>query len=448
VAVVVDAWRRARLCEPSDPPHVAGGRTALVLWAGLVLETVAWGALLVDGRRLGLGAAPFAGRWEWHAGLGLVPAMLVGVATVAGGGTTASRLAWPRVPLVAGATAAIWAATLAVGDGWSRLSGPLTTRHEYEPLAGRIDGLGAFLDGYVDRLGGYPIHVQGHPPGPVVVAWGLDRVGLGGAGWLAALALAGWGAAVAAALVAARAVAGEVVARRAAPALVLLPAAVWAGTSLDALFAGVIAVGIALAAVGAVRGSAAYVVGSGVVLGVALLMTYGAVPLLLVPVVLMGVFGDRPARMVSLLVAGVLVPLGWAALAGFWWLEGLASTRDAYWSGIAGHRPGLYLTLLGNPGALAVAVGPAAVAGIAATIAAVSGGGTAVRRIGPGALPLAAVLAVAAADVSQHARGEVERIWLPFVPWLALAVPGGRRSWLAVQAGLALLMQSVLVSPW
>jgi methylthioxylose transferase len=55
---------------------------------------------------------------------------------------------------------------------------------------------------------------------------------------------------------------------------------------------------------------------------------------------------------------------------------------------------------------------------------------------------------VAVANLSQMSRGEVERIWLPFVPWLALAAPGDRRGWLAAQAGLALLLQAALVSAW
>jgi methylthioxylose transferase len=59
-----------------------------------------------------------------------------------------------------------------------------------------------------------------------------------------------------------------------------------------------------------------------------------------------------------------------------------------------------------------------------------------------------ALAAVFAADVSQHSRGEVERIWLPFVPWLALAAPGDRRGWLAAQVAVALVLQSAVVSPW
>jgi hypothetical protein len=114
----------------------------------------------------------------------------------------------------------------------------------------------------------------------------------------------------------------------------------------------------------------------------------------------------------------------------------LAATGDRYWAGIASERPVLYLTLLGNPAALALATGPAVAVGL-----------WRLRRR-PELLPLAAVAAVCLADLSQMSRGEVERIWLPFVPWLALAAPGNRRGWLAAQVGVAVALQSSLVSAW
>ena len=67
----------------------------------------------------------------------------------------------------------------------------------------------------------------------------------------------------------------------------------------------------------------------------------------------------------------------------------------------------------------------------------------------------AAIAAVLLADVSGMSKAEVERIWLPFVPWLVVgaAALGGRRrtdarGWLAVQAGLALLVAVAVRSPW
>jgi hypothetical protein len=463
------------------------GRIGLVVWLVAVAVALVWGWLAVRTADVSLDAAPFTGRWEWHGGWRLLPAAGVGLAVVTWGPRVGAWLAWRWVPVAAGAAATSWTVALAAGDGWSRLTAPLTTRHEYEPFAAQIDGLGGFVSTYVDRLGDYPIHVQGHPPGPVVLAWALDRIGLSGPGWLAALAMVAWGVAVGSALVAARLVAGEAAARRAAPALAVLPAAIWAGTSLDAFFAALIAIGITLAITAAagptaVRSAVTAVV-AGFVLGAALLCTYGAVPLVLVGAgLIVALAGWRALRLLVLVGGGALATLLLAARAGFWWPAGLEATRSAYWSGIGGQRPGWYLTLVGNPGVLALAAGPAVAVGLA-TVTRVSGGvgfGAAARpatravaRVArakgevrsapcsggavPGVsspeprewlLPVAVLVAVGLADLSQLTRGEVERIWLPFVPWLALAAPGDRRGWLGVQVGVALVLQSVLVSPW
>jgi methylthioxylose transferase len=418
----------------------------VAVWVAVVAVALAWGTWGVASSGVALRAAPLYGRWRWHPGWGLVPALLAGGFVVAWGPAVARRVPWPWVPPLSGLAAVGWTLALAVADGWSTVTGPLTTRHEYEPFAARIDDLAGLLGRFTEGLAAFPIHVQGHPPGPVTLAWLLDRAGLGGAGWLAAVAIVGWGAAVAAALVAVRALAGDRVARRAAPALVVLPAAIWAGTSLDALFAGLAATGLALATVAAVRAARGRALAAGVVLGVALLFSYGAALVVVVAVVVIARARrtDRPARSPGVLVpfaVGVLLPLGAAGvIAGFWWMEGLQATEHAYWSGIGGQRPAGYLTLAGNPAALALAAGPAVAVGLAGVLT------SADRRAR--FLPAAALGAVLVANVSQMSRGEVERIWLPFVPWLALAAPGDRRGWLAAQAGLALLVQAALASAW
>ncbi|MGA8978988.1 MAG: hypothetical protein WB473_07690, partial [Pedococcus sp.] len=60
--------------------------------------------------------------------------------------------------------------------------------------------------------------------------------------------------------------------------------------------------------------------------------------------------------------------------------------------------------------------------------------------------------AVLVADLSLMSKAEVERIWLPFVPWLLLSTavlpPRWRRPALGLQAGLALVVQTLLVTPW
>jgi hypothetical protein len=416
---------------------------ALAAWTVLVVAALVWGTLAVAGSGVSLRAAPLMGRWRWQGGPGLVPACLIGLAVVAGGPAVAARLACRRVAL-AGATgvvAAAWTVNLAAAGGWDRVTAPLTTRHEYEPFAARVSDIAALVRGYTGHLTGTPVHVQGHPPGPVVLAWLLDRIGLDGAGWLAALVVLGWGVAAASAVLAAGIVAGPDAARRAAPVLAVLPAAIWAGTSMDALFAGVLAVAVALGAAAAVGDRVGLAACAGAVLGLASLMTYGAAPFVAVLAVLILVLAraDRRGRMLAAAGAGLVAPLALAAWAGFWWPSGLAATGARYWSGVAGARPALYTTVLGNPAALALATGPAVAVGLAAT-------GRAPTRAA--ILPAVVLAAVVVADVSQMARGEVERIWLPFVPWLALAAPGDRRSLLALQVSTALALQSLLASPW
>jgi hypothetical protein len=67
-------------------------------------------------------------------------------------------------------------------------------------------------------------------------------------------------------------------------------------------------------------------------------------------------------------------------------------------------------------------------------------------------LCLAGFAAVALADLSLMSRAEVERIWLPFVPWLlvgtALLDDRWLRRGLALQASVALVVQHLLFTGW
>ena len=105
--------------------------------------------------------------------------------------------------------------------------------------------------------------------------------------------------------------------------------------------------------------------------------------------------------------------------------------------------------LVGNLAALALTVGPATGAGLGAAFSELR------RRDGRHPeiwLCLPALAAVLVADLSGLSKGEVERIWLPFVPWLMLgaaALPRrGVRGWLTAQVGLTLAIQAWLVTPW
>jgi hypothetical protein len=67
-------------------------------------------------------------------------------------------------------------------------------------------------------------------------------------------------------------------------------------------------------------------------------------------------------------------------------------------------------------------------------------------------LSAAAVSIVALADVSLMSKAEVERIWLPLVPWLllscALLPESWRRRGLVVQLMVALAVQHLLATGW
>jgi hypothetical protein len=67
-------------------------------------------------------------------------------------------------------------------------------------------------------------------------------------------------------------------------------------------------------------------------------------------------------------------------------------------------------------------------------------------------LGTAAVVSILIADASLMSKAEVERIWLPFVPWLLLPVAllstRWRRAGLVMQVAIALAIQHLLFTMW
>jgi hypothetical protein len=147
--------------------------------------------------------------------------------------------------------------------------------------------------------------------------------------------------------------------------------------------------------------------------------------------------------------AGAVV-LGFAAL-GFAWWEALPVLHQRYWDGVASRRPTGYW-LWGNLAALVACAGPVLGAALASAGRSFS---AALRRPGRHVLAtliLAGVAMVVAADLSLMSKAEVERIWLPFVPWLLLSCaflpPRWIRPGLLLQLGFALVVQHLLWSDW
>jgi 4-amino-4-deoxy-L-arabinose transferase-like glycosyltransferase len=277
----------------------------------------------------------------------------------------------------------------------------------------------------------------------LLTLWGMDRIGAGGEWPAALLMVTGGAASVPAALVAGREVMGEERARLAAPFLVLAPAAIWVATSADALFAGVSCWGVALIVLATGReGRRAdwLALGGGFLLGLALMLSYGLALMLLIPAIV--AIARRRLRPLAVAAVGPAVVLGALALAGFWWLDGFTASRNAHNAGIAATRPyGFFF--VDDLAAFAVALGPAVCAGLAG-----------LRARADWLLVGATLTAVFLADLTGLSKGEVERIWLPFAPFVMLAaagLPSDRRStraWLAGAALFAAFVEMLVRTAW
>lgn len=437
--------------------HGSSRAAASGLAAELGLVVLAWAVPTVTGWEVHSradrpdGVPPLHALWDPKIAPASVLALLVAVAVVARGARYAEAAPWPRLLLAATTASAAWLFSLALVDGTSGLSRVLGNPDEYLGPARQVSSVPDLLSGYVDRIpldspDHWPVHLAGHPPGMVLVFVGLVRLGLGGdlaAGVVVALVAATLPAAV---LTTLRALDQEPAARRVAPYLVLTPAAVFLAVSADAVMATTVAWGLAALAVAA-RGSPPrswpLAVVAGLLLGYACFMSYG-LPLigLVALAVLASARGWWPLPLA--IGAAAAVAAGFWAL-GFSWLEAYPVLRERYWDGVAQDRPTAYW-VWADLAALAVSAGPMVGSAVALAVTA--------RRRDRVVFLLAgsAVAAVAVADLSLMSKAEVERIWLPFVPWLtvglALLPARWRRPGLVVQAVTALLVQHLLYTSW
>ncbi len=407
--------------------------------ASVLLVVVAAGLGELFGRRtIDLFAPPFAG--HWGVPLSGWTVVVVALAVVLWAAAPAvQRLPW-RGLLVAGSlTALLWSVALALVVGpLEGLRDRVTKPGEYLDGVPRVDAVHSFLSTFTDSIAGgphpWPTQVAGHPPLLLLVLAGLDRLGLGGPWPLVALCLLIGCTVVAATLIAVRAVAGEATARACAPFVALAPGAIWLAVSADAVFAAVAAWGIAALAVGRSRDSVGLSFVGGLVLGLALFLSYGVAPLGAVAVVLL-----TDWRRFVAATAGVLAVVLAFLSQGFWWVTALTETLVRVRAGDGGSRPYEYF-LLADLACLVAIVGPPTVQALVR----LPRGDVLWRLAG------ACLFAVVVSDLTGASRGEVERIWLPFAPYLLVAtarLPKARR-WLAVQVGTGVLLALVLDAKW
>ena len=437
-----------------SPEAVGLGAVALLVVAALLVPPLAgWE---VHPRSDGRGLPPLHGFFDAKVGPGTLPALVIAVLAWRYA-DRAARLPWRGLLAAAYVVGLAWLLSLAYVDGSAGLSRSLGNPYEYLETARAVTDVPALLEGFVDRIpyahpDNWVTHVAGHPPGALLFFVGLVRVGLGG-DLAAGVAVAVVAASIApAVLTALRALGAEQAARRAAVFVVLGPAAVFLAVSADAVFAAVAAWGLAALAVAATRSrrgpAAAWSVLAGLMLGVCVMLSYG-LPLLGLLALAVLAAARRWWPLPIAVASATAVVLAFAAF-GFAWWEAFPVLRERYWDGIAADRPAAYW-LWGNLAALVLAAGPALGAGLARLAA--SGRallGSVDRPVV--LLAAAAVATVLVADASRMSKAEVERIWLPFVPWLLLTTALVPARWrgplLAVQLGTALLLQHLLYTSW
>ncbi|MEE4023717.1 hypothetical protein V1Y59_11560 [Gordonia sp. PKS22-38] len=426
--------------------------------AVLLVAAAAYVPLVHDRSLLGrifAQAPPLFANWLPHDGPGTVPAIVLAVLAVIAMPAISRRASFVVLCLVTWGWAMAWTVSLALIDGRQRgYTGRLERPDEYLAEVPGVDGIGAMLRGFSDRIvDGQPdswtTHVSGHPPGALLTFVVLDRLGLEGGGWAGTWCIVIGTSAVAAVMITVRRLGDDGWARRCAPFLVLFPGWVWVGVSADGYFMGVAAWGVALLAIAATsRGPAVicWAVGAGVLLGFCIFLSYGLVLIGAVAVaVLLAARTARPLLWACIAALGVVAAF-WAA--GFWWLDGYHLVVDRYYQGIASDRPFSYWGWA-NIAATLCALGPAAAAGVGRTFRWPPG---VMWRSAPTLLVLGGLIAIVAADLSALSKAETERIWLPFSLWVMVSVGllprRHQRVWLIAQAGLALAVNHLLLTYW
>lgn len=440
----MDVALRIDPVAPSKPAPQVHARLvgSMLVWLSLIVTAHLWGrSLSASGVKLYLHAPPLFGRIDPVVSPTIIPALVLAAFLIWRLPLFARALSWRSLLVVASASSAAWIVALAGSEGLSGLIGPLLDKHDYLAALPRVGVDPHFLTGFTDRLWTYPIHVQGHPPGMLLFLGGLRDVGLNGAAWAAAMIVGIGASAVAAVMITVRALSHEDNARACAPFLVLAPTAVWIGTSADALFMAAAAWAVALAALAVSSDGRAWMPLSliaGVTAGAAMFMSYGVTAL--GSLVVAWPRRARTAQAAALMALGVVGVVTLFQLAGFSWVDGLRITVHRYEQGISSTRPHGFF-FFNNLAAFSLALGPAAFYALTRLRD---------RRIWliVGAVGASVILS----NISGLSKGEVERIWLPFAPWLlvaACAIPApARRYWLTAQAIVAVAIQLIVRTPW
>jgi hypothetical protein len=427
-------------------------RRDLLWWLLLVAVGLGLTALAVHGgARLGTSSAPFLGSYRFQlSGYSLLaPLVAAGVLALAYTGWVA-QVRWGSLLVFSYVAGFGWAVALAVADGAAGLTRSLLDPDNYLSDIGSVgnDPLG-YVRHFTQDVRTHSVSARGHPPGAVLLLWGLNRLGLTDHLILALVIVAAGSLTVPLVLVSVREVCGEWAGRGYAPVLILAPYAIWVAVSMDVFVA---LLGAAMVAAG-VRASAGNRTGlragtwsllAGTLLGIAALFSYAAPWLGLSLVCLY--FARRRAFLNLGAGLGALIPIVVADTLGFAWLTGLTEARDDYISRVEPSRSALWWSAISIV-ALFLAAGPPLYASIRKL------------RNTPGwPFLVGAATAVLFSVLAGIARGGVEHAWLPFFPWLTVSAVAPERQGgepvppplllVGVGALSAIVIEAVLATPW
>ena len=382
----------------------------LLVWAALVAAGLGVTALAVAlSARVGSAGAPFTGRYRFKLEIGslLAPATAITVLAAVRSGI-AERLRWPILLVVAYAAAVWWAVSLALVDGGNGFASPIDSPDEYlrdVPAVGTHPG--HFLHSFIAEAPHYSVATRTHPPGPVLLLWLVGKLGIHRPETIGILLTLLACAYVPLLAVGVRSLCHESAARRLLPILVLAPYAVWLAVSMDAIVLLLAAGFVTLGVVGSEpRRRPSWAFAAGLVLGCDALLNYAVVWL---GVSVIAVYFVRRRPLLNAITAiGALLPLALARVFGFNWATGLSFAQHDFAVRVGPHRSWLLWALL-DLVLLLIACGPSII--------------RAFRRLHltPGwPFVVGAGLAVTFAILSGLSRGEVERSWLAFYPFLLI----------------------------
>ena len=348
------ALPRSDLPDSPAPTWRRGDSVALaVALAVIAVAAVVGHEMNRRGLPIVLPRPPLLAFWHPHFGWGTplaVLCVLLGLRVQ----QVAAGWPWRRLLLTGWLLNLAWMCSLTLVDGLQRgwidvLLDPNEYLHDLHRISDPLEFFSSFTHfiAFGPGVGGdlvWTTHVAGHPPLTTLIFWLLARIGLDGGFWAGGLCILIASAASVALPVTLRELGAEAAARRIVPFVALFPGAVWMAVSADGLFAGVAVSGLALVCRGAGRRRVVPSLLGGLLLGVAVFLSYGLVLFGLAVLTAIILTAHRGGWR-NVVVPWLIATAGFVAVAavhvalGFNWVSGLVALSVRYYQGIASQRP-------------------------------------------------------------------------------------------------------------